>query len=60
MTQRLEKPIPPADGECCESGCTHCVWEVYTEALRQWREQEEAATLGLEAGSPESVNSKSS
>ena len=32
----LEKPIPPADGECCESGCEPCIWDDYYEQLRQW------------------------
>ena len=31
MTKILEKPIPPADGACCESGCSPCVWDFYYE-----------------------------
>lgn len=32
----MEKPIPPADGECCESGCEPCVWDSYYEELHAW------------------------
>lgn len=39
---KMEKPAPPAPNECCESGCTPCVWDVYYEALRQWQEQQAA------------------
>lgn len=38
----LEKPLPPADYECCESACDPCVWDTYYEELRQWREQQAA------------------
>lgn len=38
-----EKPTPPADNECCESGCEPCVWDLYREELAQWeKEQKEA------------------
>ncbi|SET70806.1 oxidoreductase-like domain-containing protein [Thalassotalea agarivorans] len=34
----LEKPFPPADGECCESGsCQPCVWDNYYTELQKWR-----------------------
>lgn len=33
-----DKPQPPAPAECCESGCETCVWDVYFEELRQWKE----------------------
>ncbi|WP_371374390.1 oxidoreductase-like domain-containing protein [Thalassotalea aquiviva] len=36
--EQLEKPVPPADGECCESGsCNPCVWDSYYAELQQWR-----------------------
>ncbi|MDY6891752.1 MAG: oxidoreductase-like domain-containing protein [Pseudomonadota bacterium] len=35
-----DKPIPPAEGECCENGCQPCVWESYHEALRQWQQRQ--------------------
>ncbi|WP_185967995.1 oxidoreductase-like domain-containing protein [Thalassotalea sp. PS06] len=35
---QLEKPTPPGDGECCESGvCDPCVWDFYYKELQQWR-----------------------
>lgn len=36
MNQLTEKPTPPADSECCESGCSPCVWDTYYEALTEW------------------------
>ncbi|WP_425501773.1 oxidoreductase-like domain-containing protein [Pseudoxanthomonas broegbernensis] len=29
-----EKPLP---GECCESGCPICVYDLYAEALDEYR-----------------------
>lgn len=41
MTDLLEKPTPPSDGQCCESGsCTPCVWDFYYEAMQKWRIQQ--------------------
>ncbi|MFA7680866.1 MAG: oxidoreductase-like domain-containing protein [Pigmentiphaga sp.] len=34
---RPEAPEPPADGECCESGCDVCVMDFYTEELHAYR-----------------------
>lgn len=36
-----DKPIPPADGECCENGCEPCIWDTYYEALRLWQEEQD-------------------
>jgi len=36
----LEKPTPPADGECCDSACSPCVWDTFYEKRRQWRIQQ--------------------
>lgn len=36
----MDKPIPPGDGECCESGCSPCVWDRYYEALHAWEAQQ--------------------
>ncbi len=47
MIKALEKPTPPADSECCESGCTPCVWDTYYEELRLWREQEISVTTDI-------------
>lgn len=33
----MEKPIPPGDYDCCESGCEPCVWDVYQAEMSQWR-----------------------
>jgi len=40
MTKILEKPTPPADGECCDSACDPCVWDHYYADLKQWRIQQ--------------------
>lgn len=32
-----EAPIPPADNECCDSGCERCVWTVHAEETAAWR-----------------------
>lgn len=39
MSGVSEKPTPPADYECCESGCSPCVWDRYYEALQRWQTQ---------------------
>lgn len=39
----MDKPTPPQDGECCESGCDPCVWDTYYAALREWEAQQAAA-----------------
>ena len=40
MTDLLEKPLPPADGECCDSACTPCVWDNYYAKRKEWRLQQ--------------------
>jgi cytochrome-b5 reductase len=40
MEAPLEKPEPPADNECCDSGCEPCVWDVYREQLVLWQAQQ--------------------
>ncbi|WP_082897212.1 oxidoreductase-like domain-containing protein [Thalassotalea crassostreae] len=41
MTDLIEKPTPPGNGECCESGsCTPCVWDFYYEEMQKWRIQQ--------------------
>ena len=37
-----EKPLPPGDYECCESGCDRCVWDIYREDLQEWEQQQKA------------------
>lgn len=34
-----EAPIPPSDEACCGSGCEPCVWDLYQEELREYREK---------------------
>lgn len=37
----IEKPLPPANGECCESGvCNPCVWDYYYAEMQKWRIQQ--------------------
>lgn len=53
MSDTSDKPIPPADGECCESGCEPCVWDTYYEELRLWQEKEKQAQKQKESKSAE-------
>lgn len=36
----MEKPTPPADGECCECGCEPCVWDSYYEEMHAWNAEQ--------------------
>lgn len=41
MTDVMEKPTPPNNNECCESGvCNPCVWDHYYAELQKWRIQQ--------------------
>lgn len=49
MSKPLEKPIAPADDDCCGGGaCNPCVWDYYYEQLQHWR-VEQAKIRELEA-----------
>lgn len=37
-----ERPTPPGDYECCENGCTLCVWDTYFEELNAWNAAQKA------------------
>lgn len=37
MVDESDKPQPPAQGECCESSCDLCVWDLYYEKLEEWQ-----------------------
>lgn len=37
----LDQPTPPGDYECCESACEPCVWDIYYEDMREWKEAQE-------------------
>ena len=30
------RPMPPEPDECCGSGCTRCVYDLYDDALAEW------------------------
>ncbi len=36
----MEKPTPPGDSDCCESGCEPCVWDIYYQELALWRAED--------------------
>lgn len=41
MTKLLEKPLPPADDDCCGGGaCNPCVWDHYYAERKKWRLQQ--------------------
>ena len=39
---RDERPEPPGDYECCESGCDRCVWDIYREDVAEWEAVQKA------------------
>jgi len=45
----LEKPLPPGASECCEGGCSPCVWDRYYEELNEWQARYLAAQKKAEA-----------
>lgn len=47
MSTANEKPEPPHEWECCESGCSPCVWDHYYEKVRLWEEQRKAADKAI-------------
>lgn len=56
----MEKPTPPGDYDCCESGCERCVWDIYHTEMNLWRDAEAkrvAAKEETEATVPASVAS---
>jgi Oxidoreductase-like protein, N-terminal len=49
MSEPIEKPIKPADDDCCGGGaCAPCVWDHFYEQLSLYRKQQRA-TEPLEA-----------
>ena len=41
MSKPHEKPIAPADDDCCGGGaCNPCVWDDYNAKLQKWRIEE--------------------
>lgn len=54
-----EAPQPPAPGDCCHSGCSYCVEDMYQgeleryrEALKAWQQRQSAAQQAA-AGAPD-------
>ncbi|KIJ15344.1 hypothetical protein PAXINDRAFT_163090 [Paxillus involutus ATCC 200175] len=45
----LEEPRPPADDECCMSGCAICVYDLYEESLAAYKESVVALRSALSA-----------
>ncbi|KAM0755766.1 hypothetical protein T439DRAFT_282584, partial [Meredithblackwellia eburnea MCA 4105] len=41
------KPEAPKEGECCMSGCAHCIYDIYVEDLEFYHEQIVAARKAL-------------
>jgi len=37
-----EKPVPPANAECCENACSRCVWDIYFDELNLWKAEQKA------------------
>lgn len=36
---RPQPPQAPEPGDCCQSGCIPCVYDLYDDAMEQYREQ---------------------
>src|SRR5271156_31089 len=34
-----EKPVKPLESECCGTGCTPCVFDIYNQALLKWEKE---------------------
>ncbi|WP_415900995.1 oxidoreductase-like domain-containing protein [Neptuniibacter sp. QD48_11] len=54
-----EKPIPPGDFECCESGCSQCVWDIYFDELDQWKAEQKPKKPNEAQGSYEKRGTES-
>ncbi|MGI1671420.1 MAG: oxidoreductase-like domain-containing protein [Neptuniibacter sp.] len=50
MSDILEKPKPPGEYECCENGCSPCVWDFYYEKLDEWKRQRGELKVKTEEG----------
>ncbi|RVU31604.1 oxidoreductase-like domain-containing protein [Neptunomonas marina] len=52
-----ERPTPPGDYECCESGCEPCVWDTYYAELNAWQAKQAATTKTEESASNDETRS---
>ncbi len=58
-----QKPAPPEDWECCESGCDSCVWDIYYQELREWQasqslKQESIEPPDVESSQTDQINKR--
>ena len=44
-----DRPLPPGDNECCEGGCSPCVWDTYYDELNEWNARQQALKAESEA-----------
>jgi hypothetical protein len=55
-----DKPTPPGEYDCCESGCEPCIWDTYNEKMAAWRAAEQKARQDREALDTNESNSSAS
>lgn len=49
------KPVRPRDSDCCGSGCSTCVFDLYDLDVKRWQTRCEEIDNGLESSSLEST-----
>lgn len=42
MSTMTQRPQPPGANECCEGGCSTCVWDRYYDEMRDWQAEQAA------------------
>lgn len=42
MSMTTQRPQPPGDNECCEGGCSPCVWDRFYDEMRDWQAEQAA------------------
>jgi|GEM_PF-973393 len=55
MSNLPPKPTPPGEYECCESGCSTCVWDSYYDDMREWNEVQQKAKEAAELTAPNEI-----
>lgn len=61
-TANLNLPPPPEEPQptdCCGSGCTPCVFDIYDEEMKNWREECSRLSSGLGDSSAHKVSDDS-